>query len=63
MITLLVFKKRGDEEPLITYVGNIAFKLHKGILFVFGVSEDYDEIACKALEQRNINNWYAYIEV
>lgn len=63
MITLCVFDKKGDDKPIITYVGNFAFKLHKGTLFVFGVSEDYDQIACKELEQWNDNMWYAYVEV
>ena len=63
MITLCVFNKKGDDEPLITYVGNIAFKKYKGRLFIFGASKDCDDIACAELVQWNDNLWYAYVEV
>ena len=62
MITLCVFNKRGDDEPFITYAGNIAFKLYKGSLFIFGASKDCDNITCAQLVQCNDNLWYAYVE-
>ena len=49
MITLYVFNKRGDDEPIIVYIGNITFKLYKGRLFVYGASKDCDDLACEAL--------------
>ena len=63
MVTLCVFSKKGDNEPLITYVGNIAFKKYKSDLFVYGASKDHDYFTCAELEQRNNNLWYAYVEV
>lgn len=63
MIRLCVFNKKGDDEPIITYVGNIALKLYKGRLFVYGASKDCDYYDCADLEQRNDNLWYAYVEV
>ena len=62
MITLCVFSKKGDDEPLVTYVGNIAFKKYKGSLYVFGAGRDCDSFDCAELEQYNDNLWHAYIE-
>lgn len=63
MLRLYVFNKKGDEQPIITYVGNIAFKVYKGKLYVFGAGNTCDYYDCAELEQRNDNRWYAYVEV
>lgn len=63
MITLCIFNKKGDGEPIITYVGNVTFKKYKNRLYVYGASKGCDDIGCEELEQWNDNLWYAYVEV
>ena len=61
-ITLCVFRKKGDDKPLVTYVGNFTFKKYEGRLFVYGADKDCDYYDCAELEQWNDQLWYAYID-
>lgn len=64
MITLVIYKNKDSEKPLVVYSGNIAFKFTDGSIYVFGASDihNYDVYRCAKCFSPRENAWNAYME-